>query len=66
MYRDKLAVQLNERILVYSTDNSTEDNENDNNNNTNDLKFKLVKKINKKVDCSLLVVTSSYIILCLE
>eukprot|EP00828_Plagiopyla_frontata_P043467 TRINITY_DN678_c0_g1_i2.p1 TRINITY_DN678_c0_g1~~TRINITY_DN678_c0_g1_i2.p1 ORF type:complete len:953 (-),score=153.20 TRINITY_DN678_c0_g1_i2:31-2889(-) len=64
VYREKLAVQLNERILVYSTD--VEETNEPAANSNNDLKFKLLKKINRKVDCSLLVVTSSYIILCLE
>ncbi len=30
------------------------------------MKYKLTKKINKKVECSLLVVTSNNIILCQE
>jgi intraflagellar transport protein 122 len=56
IFKDRLAVQLNEKILIYLA-NSEESQE---------LKYKLFKKINKKVECSLLVVTSNSIILCQE
>jgi len=51
IYKDKLAVQLTDKILIYAEDK-------------NDLKYKIHKKIAKKIDCSLLVIVSHHIILC--
>ena len=56
IFKDRLAVQLNDKILVYLA-NSDENKE---------MKYKLYKKINKAVECSLLVVTSHNLILCQE
>ena len=56
IFKDRLAVQLNDKILVYLA-NSDENKE---------MKYKLYKKINKTVECSLLVVTSHNLILCQE
>ena len=53
LYKDRLAAQLSDKLLVYIEDN-------------NDMKYKLHKKINKKFECSLLVVTSHHIVLCHE
>ena len=56
IYKDRLAVQLNDKILLYIV--NAEDQ--------NDMKYKLHKRISKKLNCSLLVVTSNHIILCQE
>eukprot|EP00760_Papus_ankaliazontas_P010181 PhM_4_TR1421/c0_g1_i1/m.66679/K19656/IFT122; intraflagellar transport protein 122 len=56
IYKDRLAVQLPEKILIYETtiDDSQE------------LKHKLRERILRKVECNLLVVTSNHIVLCLD
>ena len=41
IYKDKLAAHLNEKVLIYVS--TTEDQV---------LKYKLYKKINKKIDCT--------------
>ena len=56
IFKDRLAVQLNDKILVYLA-NSDENKE---------MKYKLYKKIAKSIECSLLVVTSHNLILCQE
>jgi len=56
IYKDRLAVQLPEKIMVY--DLSYDD--------TYEMKYKLREKITKKLDCNLLVVTSCNIVLCQE
>jgi intraflagellar transport protein 122 len=56
IYKDRLAVQLNDKILIYLASSDE----------TKEMKYKLFKKINKSVECSLLVVTSHDIILCQE
>lgn len=48
IYKDRLAVQLPEKIIIYSV--SGED--------PYDMKYKAYKKINKKIDCHLLFVVS--------
>lgn len=53
IYKDRLVAQLADKILVYIEDNS-------------DMKYKLHKKITRKLDCSLMVVTSNHIVLCHE
>ena len=54
IFKDRLAVHLNDKILIYLAHFDEE------------MKYKLFKKINKKVECSLLVVTTNNIILCQE
>jgi len=54
IYRDRLAVQLNERIIVYELFYDDQ----------YDLKYRVKERINKKLECSLLCVTSSNVILC--
>lgn len=56
IYKSRLAVQLPERIIVYelfSGDN-------------NDMHYRVKEKINKKIQCNLLVVCSHHIVLCQE
>jgi intraflagellar transport protein 122 len=54
VYRDRLAVQLSERIVVYELfyDDQYE------------LKYRVKERINKKLECSLLCVTSANLVLC--
>ncbi|XP_041348420.1 intraflagellar transport protein 122 homolog [Gigantopelta aegis] len=56
IYRNRLAVQLPDRIIVYElySDDSA------------DMHYRVKEKINKKLDCNLLVVCSQNIILCQE
>ncbi|XP_046555893.1 intraflagellar transport protein 122 homolog [Haliotis rubra] len=56
IYRHRLAVQLPDRIVIYElyTDDSA------------DMHYRVKEKINKKLDCNLLVVCSQNIILCQE
>ncbi|KAJ3025722.1 UNVERIFIED_CONTAM: hypothetical protein HDU68_006772 [Siphonaria sp. JEL0065] len=56
VYKDRLAVQLPDRIIVYELfhDEPT------------DMHYRIKEKLQKKLDCNLLVVTSQHIILCLE
>lgn len=56
IYKDRLAVQLNEKIIIYSV--SPED--------PYDMKYKAHKKINKKIDCQNLFVFSQHLVLCFE
>eukprot|EP00743_Colponemidia_sp_Colp-15_P003978 GILK01004290.1.p1 GENE.GILK01004290.1~~GILK01004290.1.p1 ORF type:complete len:1251 (-),score=266.14 GILK01004290.1:264-4016(-) len=56
VYRDRLAVQMSDRIYIYEV--SHED--------SYDMHYRIRDKINKKLECSLLVVTSLHIILCQE
>jgi intraflagellar transport protein 122 len=56
IYKDRLAVQLPEKIIIYSV--SGED--------PYDMKYKAYKKINKKIDCNLLFVVSQHLVLVFE
>ncbi|XP_066911742.1 intraflagellar transport protein 122 homolog isoform X2 [Clytia hemisphaerica] len=56
IYRHKLAVQMPEKILIYEIFS----------NDSSDMTYKIKEKINKKVDCNLLVVTGNNLILCQE
>eukprot|EP00658_Telonema_sp_P-2_P030761 TRINITY_DN23172_c0_g1_i6.p1 TRINITY_DN23172_c0_g1~~TRINITY_DN23172_c0_g1_i6.p1 ORF type:complete len:927 (-),score=291.38 TRINITY_DN23172_c0_g1_i6:285-2963(-) len=55
-YKNRLAVQLPERIVVYQLKND----------DPHDMLYGAVHKINKILDCNLLVVTSMHVTLCLE
>jgi intraflagellar transport protein 122 len=57
IFKDRLAVQLPARIVVY--DLFADDD-------TGDLTCRVRERIERKVDCNLLVVTARHIILCLE
>ncbi|KAI9197284.1 WD40-repeat-containing domain protein [Polychytrium aggregatum] len=56
VYKDRLAVQLPDRVIIYEVfhDDAT------------DMHYRIKEKLQKKLDCNLLVVTSQHIILCLE
>jgi len=56
IYKDRLAVQLPEKIIIYSV--SQED--------PYDMKYKAYKKISKKIDCNLLFVLSQHLVLTFE
>eukprot|EP00656_Telonema_subtile_P040691 TRINITY_DN4577_c0_g1_i1.p1 TRINITY_DN4577_c0_g1~~TRINITY_DN4577_c0_g1_i1.p1 ORF type:complete len:1218 (-),score=334.96 TRINITY_DN4577_c0_g1_i1:117-3770(-) len=56
VYKNRLAVQLPERIVVYQLKNA----------DPYDMLYGAVHKINKILDCNLLVVTSCHVTLCLE
>lgn len=56
IYRNRLAVQLPDRIVVYELYSD----------DMADMHYRVKEKINKKFDCNLLVVCSQHIILCQE
>ncbi|CAI9719013.1 transport 122 homolog isoform X1 [Octopus vulgaris] len=56
VYHQRLAVQLPDKIVIYELYS----------NEPNDMRYKVKEKIRKKIDCSLIVVTSQNIILCLD
>jgi intraflagellar transport protein 122 len=56
IYKDRLAVQLPEKIIIYSV----------NGDDQYDMKYKAYKKISKKVECNLLFVLSHHLVLCLD
>jgi intraflagellar transport protein 122 len=58
VYKDRLAVQLPERVLIYSLSGPPED--------AHDMQYRVTTRIGAKLECNLLVVTSEHVILCLE
>ncbi|EQC37613.1 hypothetical protein SDRG_05207 [Saprolegnia diclina VS20] len=54
VYRDRLAVQLSDRIIIYELTNET----------SYDMHYRVRERIQKDLPCSLLVVTSLHFILC--
>jgi len=56
IYKHRLAVQMPEKIVIYELFS----------NDTSDMTYKLKERINKKVECNLLVVTGNNLILCQE
>lgn len=56
VYKNRLAVQLPNRIILYELSND----------NAFDMHYRADTKIQKRVDCSLLVVTSHHLVLCLD
>ncbi|KAJ3215015.1 hypothetical protein HDU67_000968 [Dinochytrium kinnereticum] len=56
VFKDRLAVQLPDRVIIYELfhDDAT------------DMHYRIKEKLQKKLECNLLVVTSQHIILCLE
>ena len=56
LYKGRMAVQLPERIIVYELLSD----------DPKDMQYHVKEKVNLKVDCSLLVVTSANILLCQE
>lgn len=58
VFKDRIAVQQPERICIYEKISKSDSED--------ELRYKLKYKINKKLECSLLVVTSHNIIQCLD
>lgn len=56
VFRNRLAIQLSDRIIIYELTNES----------SYDMHYKVRERIYQKLDCSLLVVTSSHLVLCLE
>ncbi|KAI8925767.1 hypothetical protein BC831DRAFT_459392 [Entophlyctis helioformis] len=56
IYKDRLAVQLPDRIIIYELFHD----------DAGDMHYRIKEKLQKNLDCNLLVVTSQHIILCLE
>ncbi|KAG1709205.1 hypothetical protein DVH05_019849 [Phytophthora capsici] len=59
VYRDRLAVQLSDRIIIYELAGS-----NGSTNPSYDMHYRVKERITKDLPCSLLVVTSLHFILC--
>ena len=59
MYKDRLAVQLTDRIVIYEVDNTSDSSH-------GNMTYRVFTKISQKLDCNLLVVTSHHFLLCLE
>ncbi|WIA11467.1 hypothetical protein OEZ85_011583 [Tetradesmus obliquus] len=57
VYKDRVAVQLPSRVVLYKLDSSADDM---------DMQYHSAAKINQKLECNLLVVTSNHILLCQE
>eukprot|EP00967_Tisochrysis_lutea_P145406 scaffold273013_cov17-Tisochrysis_lutea.AAC.1 len=55
VYKDKLAVQLSSKVVIYELANPDD---------PFDMHYQSATKIQQKLDCNLLVVTSSCVILC--
>ncbi|KAL2917328.1 hypothetical protein HK105_202992 [Polyrhizophydium stewartii] len=56
VYKDRLAVQLPDRIIIYELFHD----------DAGDMHYRIKEKLQKNLECNLLVVTSQNIILCLE
>ncbi|GMH36992.1 hypothetical protein BSKO_04865 [Bryopsis sp. KO-2023] len=56
VYKDKLAVQLSHKIVIYELSGADH----------GEMRYQVAAKIEKTVDCNLLVVTSMHVILCLD
>ncbi|KAG2430302.1 hypothetical protein HYH02_013779 [Chlamydomonas schloesseri] len=56
VYKDKLAVQLQNKVVIYELANADDF----------DMHYQSATKIQQKLDCNLLVVTSHHVILCQE
>jgi intraflagellar transport protein 122 len=56
VYRDRLAVQLPDKVLIYEVSNT----------DPTDMHYKHIEKIKQRFECSLLVVTTQHILLCQE
>lgn len=57
IYKDRLAVQLPDRIIVYTVDTEKDEY---------DMRYKAYKKVLKKAECSSLIVTQESLVLCKE
>jgi len=56
VYKDRLAVQLPDRVIIYELSHD----------DAYDMHYRVSTKIQKRLDCNLLVVTSMHVILCQE
>ncbi|KAJ3255478.1 hypothetical protein HDU77_003673 [Chytriomyces hyalinus] len=56
VYKDRLAVQLPDRVIIYELHRD----------DPTDMHYRIKEKLQKKLECNLLVVTSQHIILCME
>ena len=56
VYKDRLAVQLPDRVIIYELSHDDEF----------DMHYRVKEKIQHRLDCNLIVVTSKHIILCQE
>eukprot|EP00240_Pyramimonas_obovata_P000052 CAMPEP_0118949464 /NCGR_PEP_ID=MMETSP1169-20130426/49666_1 /TAXON_ID=36882 /ORGANISM="Pyramimonas obovata, Strain CCMP722" /LENGTH=1253 /DNA_ID=CAMNT_0006896109 /DNA_START=163 /DNA_END=3921 /DNA_ORIENTATION=+ len=56
VYKDRLAVQLPDRVIIYELSHD----------DAYDMHYKVSTKIQKRLQCNLLVVTSQHVILCQE
>mmetsp|Transcript_14117 Transcript_14117/g.26452 ORF Transcript_14117/g.26452 Transcript_14117/m.26452 type:complete len:1032 (+) Transcript_14117:2964-6059(+) len=56
VYRDRLAVQLPDRVVIYSVGTEDED----------DMHYKAYKRISKVAKCHLLALTTNHLVLCFE
>jgi intraflagellar transport protein 122 len=56
VYKDRLAVQLPDRVIIYELSHDDE----------YDMHYRVKEKIQHRLDCNLIVVTSKHIILCQE
>ena len=54
IYKDRLAVQLTEKLIVYTV----------NNEDPTDMKYKAYRKISKKIDCTQLLVLAHHLVVC--
>ena len=57
VYKDRLAVQLSDKVVIYELLKDEDSYE---------MHYRVSTKIQKSMDCNLLVVTSRHVILCLE
>lgn len=55
MYKDRVAIQLSNRVVLYQLEEGAGEL---------DMQYHSAAKINKKLECNLLVVTSQHIVLC--
>lgn len=55
MYRNRLAVQLPERVIIYEPSGSNEG-----------MHYRIREKLNQTINCNLLVITTNHLVLCLE
>lgn len=62
VYKNRLAVQLTDKIVIYEIDGTSSSGVDIN----NDMHYKVKEKIIKKLECNLFVITSNNLILCQE
>lgn len=65
VYRNRLAVQLPDRVIIYEIEGSKDDRAHGKKGDTS-MQYKVKARIMQSLECNLLVVTSNHVILCLE